>query len=163
MAVEAGTSISGQVAQAIMQVIRNLRISPEPTIVLRKKMVVLDGDTTRMILVEVADDEQYEPISNGDRDGYLLWGCKRPCGVAIGYANQGKTGNNEELRSVRSQIEDAMNSRNLQRAGLDSFEVNANDVSPYGRMVFDPATTPGTDWSVMTFTVETLENKRYGG
>ncbi len=157
-------SISNRVAQAIEQVIRQIPLNPAPTAILRrKKMVVMDGDGARVIIIEVADHEEYEAISCGDKLGYLLWGCKRPCGVAIGYQSQGKTGNNEDLRIARGQIEDAMNSRNLQRAGLEGFEANANDVSPYGRMVFDHATTPGVDWSVMTFTVETLENKKYGG
>lgn len=162
MAVDA-PSISGRVAQAIEQVVRQCGISPAPTSYLRRKFLkVLDGDGDRVVIIDVADDEQYEPISNGTV-GKLLWGCKRPCGVALGYANAGRQGNNEDLRTARMKIEDSMNALNLQRAGLVGEAVSANDVSPYGRMIFGASDSAGTDWSVMTFTVETLENKPYGG
>lgn len=162
MAVDA-VSLSGRVAQAIEQVIRQCGISPPPTAILRRKFLrVLDGDGARLVIIDVADDEQYEAISNGT-PGKLLWGCKRPCGVALGYANDGRTGNNEDLRTARMKIEDAMNALNLQRAGLVGEECSANDVMPYGRPIFGASDSSGRDWSVMTFTVETLENKAYGG
>lgn len=163
MAVDAA-SVTGQLGQAIEAVIRGLNLSPAPTqIARRKRLAVLDGDGPLLILIEVSDFEEYEPICNGTPDGNLLWGVKRPCGVAFGYASGGRVSDNSTLREHRGKIEDAINSRNLQRAGLNTLFANANDVLPYGRMVFDPGTTPVVDWSVILFTVETLENRKYGG
>jgi hypothetical protein len=162
MAVDAA-SASGRVSQAIEAVIRGIGINPAPSsIVRRKKMVIQDGDGTRIIIIEVANDEQYEPISNGTQDGYLLWECTRSCGVALGYASGGRVSDNPDLRTARGQIEDAMTMGGLQRAGLVGTFCSANDVVPSGRMVFDLASSPGTDWSVVLFAVKTLEEKRYG-
>lgn len=162
MAVDSA-SASGRVGQAIEAVIRGLNLDPAPTqIARRKRLAVLDGDGERLIVIEVADDEQYEPIGTGTLPRHLLWGCKRPCGVALGYASAGRTSDNSTLRIHRGKIEDAMTMGGLQRAGLVGTFCSANDVLPYGRMVFDMATTPGVDWSVLTFQIETLEEKPYG-
>lgn len=159
MAVDA-PSASGRIGQAIEAVIRGLGLSPAPSgIVRRKEAQILDGDGNRMIVIGVSDDEQYEPLCNGTQHGYILWLVERPCSVALGYVSQGKTGNNEDLRTHRGQIADAITMAKLQSAGLVGTFCSANDVMPYGRPVFDPRSTAGVDWSVITVTIETLEEK----
>lgn len=166
MAVDAD-SASGRIAQAFEAVIRGLKISPAPTNIVRRKLAQIeDGDGSRVVIIGVSDDEQYENLGAGSSgwpsNGKQLWAVKRPCSVALGYISQGKTGNNEALRKARGQIEDAITMGGLQRAGLVGTFCSANDVTPYGRPVFDPRSTPGVDWSVITVTVETLEERPYG-
>lgn len=158
------TSVTGRISQAIATVIRGLRLEPAPTVTMRKKMVVLDGDGPLMILVEVADSESFEPIgNNGATPPYLTWLGKRPCGVALGYSNSGRQGNNATLREHRGLIEDAITAGALASAGLNTSVARANDVLPSGRQVFDHTqNSVGTDWSVMSFAVETLEDRPYG-
>ena len=158
-------SVTGRISEAIATVIRGLKLEPTPTVAMRKKMVVLDGDGPLMILVEVADSEAFEPIGNNGATPkpYLTWVGKRPCGVALGYGNQGRQGNNATLREHRGLIEDAITAGALQGAGLNTSVARANDVLPSGRQVFDHTQNSiGTDWSVMTFAVETLEDRPYG-
>lgn len=157
------TSASGKLAEALEKVVRGLAISPAPTqVARRKRLAVMDGDGSRVILIEVADSESFEPVCNGTTRGTLLWAVKYPCGIALGYANGGRVSDNADLRKARGQIEDAVTMGALQRAGLVGSPVSANDVAPSGRMIFDLASTPGVDWSVMTFTVECLEDRPYG-
>lgn len=159
-------SVTGRISQAIAQVIRDLKLSDSPTVAMRKKLVTQDGDNPLMILVEVADSEAFEPIGYGgaaNNKPLLTWVGKRPCGVALGYANQGRQGDNPTLREHRGLIEDAITMGSLQKAGLNTALATANDVMPGGRNVFDPGnTSQGTDWSVLTFTIETLESRPYG-
>lgn len=160
-------SATGRISQAIASVISGLRLDGSPKVTPRKKMMVLDGDPANVILVEVADSEEYEPIAYGSNNAsgkpMLTWLVRRPCGVALGYANAGRQGDNATLREHRGLIEDAMTMGALQRAGLNTPVAVANDVLPRGRMVFDAATkSQGTDWSVITFTVECLEDRLYG-
>ncbi len=159
-------SATGRIEQAIATVIRGLKLDPAPTVAMRKKLVTQDGDGPLMILVEVADSEAFEPIGYGSTavgKPQLTWVGKRPCGVALGYANSGRQGDNPTLREHRGAIEDALTMGALQRAGLNTPLAVANDVQPSGRQVFDHTQkSQGTDWSVMTFTIETLEDRPYG-
>lgn len=160
-------SATGRISQAIASVIRGLRLDGSPVVAMRKKLVVLDGDGSKVILVEVADSEEYEPIGYGSNNASgkprLTWLVRRPCGVALGYANAGRQGDNPTLREHRGLIEDGMTMGALQAAGLNTTVAVANDVQPRGKMVFDASTkTQGIDWSVMTFTVECLEDRLYG-
>lgn len=156
-------SVSDRTAQAIEAIIRGLKLTPTPTnIVRRKKLAVQDGDNSRSIFIEVADEESFEPVSNGTANGTLLWVVRRPCGVALGYSSGGKVSDNPDLRVHRGLIEHAITMGALQRAGLNTAIGSANDVLPSGRMVFDAVSTPGVDWSVMSFAVETLEERPYG-
>ncbi len=162
------TSVTGRMEQAIATVIRQLQLSDNPTITPRKKLTTLDGDASRMILVAVAESEAYEPIGYGAMDAsgkpLLTWVGKRPCSVALGYQNGGRKGDNLTLREHRGLIEDAITMGALQRAGLDSASIAvANDVTPGGKNVFDPGNpSQGSDWSVLNFEIETLENRPYG-
>lgn len=160
-------SVTGRIEQAIAAVIRGLKLDPEPTVAMRKKLVTQDGDGPRMILVEVADSEAFEPIGYGSSTNLgkplLRWVGKRPCGVALGYANAGRQGDNPTLREHRGLIEDALTMGALQRAGLNTPLAIANDVMPSGRQVFDHTQrSQGTDWSVLSFAIETLEDRPYG-
>lgn len=160
-------SVTGRIEQAISAVIRGLRLDPEPRIVMRKKLVILDGDAAKMVLIEVADGENFEPIGYGSTNAagkpLLRWIGKRPCGVALGYQNEGRQGDNLTLREHRGLIEDAITMGALQRAGLNTPLAVANDVLPSGRQVFDhTAKSQGTDWSVLTFAIECIEDRLYG-
>lgn len=155
-------SATGRISQAIATVIRGLKL-PGVTVAMRKKMLIQDGDGSKMIIVEVADEEAFEPIGAATGNKMLTWVVRRPCGVALGYANAGRQGDNPDLREARGRVESAINALALQRAGLDTAVAVANDVMPSGRNVFDPSQrSQGTDWSVLSFAVETLEDKPYG-
>lgn len=157
-------SPTGRISQAMATVIRGLRLSGV-TVAMRKKLVTLDGDGARMALVTVADSEAYEPLGvmQVGTKPQLTWLVSRPCGVALGYSSTGRQGDNPDLREDRARIEAAMTMGALQAAGLNDSIAACNDVKPAGRAVFDASQkSQGTDWSVMTFTVETLENEPYG-
>jgi hypothetical protein len=147
--------MTGRIAQAIEGIAR-AAVPGIASYVRRKKLVFLDGDMLPLLIVAVADAEEFEPIAVGPTKGVLTWGIRRPCQIAFGFASGGRTGNNDALRIARDAIWGAVTAIALQRAGV----AEANLVLPTGRGIFGAESTPGVDWSVLApITVETLEER----
>jgi|SRR6185437_3643135 len=151
-------AITDRISTAIIQCIQAAGLSPIPSaILIRKRPLFLDGDKLPLILVCVGDDEEFEPLGSSGTRGTLTWLVRRPVAVALAFAQSGKQGDNPNLRQWRDAIWSAVTQFQLSRNGL----AEANNVLPTGKAIFDAAALTGStiDWSVITLTVETLEER----
>lgn len=151
-------AVSEKVADAVKAVVAGLSLTPTPTVVKRKRPAVVDKDTLPLIVVAVGDTEEFEPLAS-ESAGKLTWLVGRPLAVAIAFKAGGKVGENSDLRTMREAIWPAVTRGSLTAVGTD---VRFNDVKPRGEPIFDGARLQdGYDWSVLSLTVETLEEKDY--
>jgi len=155
------TAPSQAVSDALAAVVSGLALTatgataPAP-VRQRKRLILADGDVPPLILVAVGDGEDYEPLYAGPAGG-LVWAVRRPAAVAVVFPSAGKVGENADLRDWRDQIAAAVTAAALLGAGLTA----ANTVDPGGRPIFDGGALGAAklDWSAVTLTVETLEEK----
>lgn len=148
---------TGRIGDGIASVLNGLSLSPRPiSIRQRKRPVILDGEALPLLLVCVGDDEEMECLGVSMTPDRMTWLVKRPVAIAMAFAKQGKTADNESMRLWRDAIWGACTLTTLQRTIPE-----LNDVSPRGKAIFDPGAFAGTqvDWGMIELSVETLESK----
>lgn len=148
-------SVAADVITATTAVVNGLSLAPTPTIRVRKRLALLDGETPPLVVVSAGDGEQVEQLCT--RAGARTFLVSYPVSVGLIFKSLGKTAGNDTLRAWRESIRAAMLDwmTGLRASGLPSV----NDVTAAGRSVFDPAgvQNQGLDVAEMTFTVTTVE------
>lgn len=149
-------AVSEQVSDAIAAAIATLALSPTPAAIRqRKRPMLLDGEQTPLVVVAVAEGEEFEPLGN-DGSGNLRWLVSYSCAVAVAFRTGAKTAENSDLRTWLDSIWGGLTRQALAAAGL----TQVNEVHPFGRPFFDvPASGAGVDWGAKFFKVETLESR----
>ena len=149
-------AVSESVSDAIATAINTLALNPTPAgIRKRKRPLLLDGDETPLVIVAVAEGEDFEPVGN-DGSGNLRWLVGYPVGIAVAFRQGGKAANNTDLRTWLESLWAGLTRQAISTAGL----TQVNEVYPNGRPFFDvPAAGAGVDWGAKFFKVETLESR----
>lgn len=153
---------SQRLADAVASVVSALGLTTDATppvaaaVAKRKRPVLVDGDPLPLVVVCVGDEEEYEPLYRTGTG--LLWLVRRPVAVAVAFKALGKVGENADLRRFRDAAFGGVTAEALRAAG-GGLRVSA--VEPRGRPIFDGAalSSAQVDWSVLSLTVETLEEK----
>jgi len=148
-------SVAADVITATLAVVNGLSLSPTPTVAVRKRLMLLDGETPPLVVVSVGDGEQVEQLCT--RAGARTFLVSYPVSIGLVFKSLGKTAGNDTLRawreSVRAALLDWMSG--LRSSGLPTVA----DVTAAGKSVFDPAgvMSQGLDVAEMTFTVTAVE------
>lgn len=144
------------VADALKATIEGLGLDPTPSVVKRKRMLVLDGDTFPLIVVVVGDGVEADVVGRaavGERRVHKRY----PSQVGLAFKNLGKTGENETLREWLDAIDTAVlnTATGLAASGLDGL----NDVESRGRSTFDAeAHRAGYDQAELAYTIEVAQD-----
>lgn len=149
------------VGNAVVAVTRGLALktpaNADATVLTRKRPEVQEGDPDQIVLVCAGDEEKVEPLYAGAA-GTLVYLVTRPVTVAVAWKNAGLVDDNEPLRAWREAIWPAVTRKSL---AVADGSVSWNDVNPRPEAVFDAGALRGTgyDWSLITLSVETLEER----
>lgn len=148
-------SVAADVITATLAVVNGLSLSPTPTVRVRKRLAILDGETPPLVVVSVGDGEQVEQLCT--RAGARTFLVAYPVSVGLIFKSLGKTAGNDTLRTWRESIRAALLDwmSGLRAGGLPQV----NDVTAAGKSVFDQTglDRQGLDVAEMTFTVTTVE------
>jgi hypothetical protein len=144
------------VADAVKAVITGLTLTPTPSVVTRKRLLLLDGDTFPLVVVSAGDGVEAEVVGR-QAAGVRRVHKRYPVSVALAFKNQGTTGENATLRGWLDAIDTAMLNwaDGLAANGLPGV----NEVESRGRSTFDPAAfAAGYDQAESWYEVEVAQD-----
>lgn len=139
----------GTIAEDFKTAIEGLALDDTPPVLVRKRLVLADGDPAGIVLVAQGDGQRLEPL--GDFGTGLVYLVSYPVSVAATKRSAGKLGDDATVRGWMELIRD----RFRKPGDLSGI----NDIEPDVVSAFDGAATQGQalSWSELNFRVSVIE------